>query len=106
MQVVPRSSFAPNPLHLQSIEDHLLDQECNRLITAKEPLEVTGSEPTYHHLSHPIRLLCSFYHALSQSKPIGYSEKERTVLEETTTTDSLLTHNIKYPLFKLILSAV
>lgn len=103
-----RNSFNPITPPTESSSDDLLEQECRRILSANEPVELTEGDVAFSHLPYLARLLMSLYTSLVKSKssinaelPLGES-----IGEAVFSGKPLCTQQIKCSLLKLLANII
>ena len=103
-----RTSFNPIAPPPESSSDDLLEQECRRILTASEPVELTEGDMAFAHLPYLARLIMSIYAALINSRssidaelPLGES-----IGEAVFSSKALCTQQIKCSMLRLLASII
>lgn len=68
MEPVQKSSFHPGPIEHPSINHNLIDQECLRIINAKEAIEIADRAEGQARLPVLLKLILGFYNTLLHSR--------------------------------------
>lgn len=105
MEPVQKSSFHPIPIEHSSFNHNLIDQECLRIINAKESIEIAPTAEGQTRLPLLLKLILGFYNTLSCSTLKFYSGFEKSK-DNSADLSSNTSFNIKISLFKLMLNGI